>query len=156
MSSDALAAANARIELARTVAFAAGPGLGGALVGWLGGASAFGVAAALSRVPVILAVGVRAPARPPRRLSGVRATPLGGLSALEKELQHDSVPRIPLLARFFPLTPVFVLQHRLFSCLALPCHVRPLCVVRRLSLSASRVGTVYASCRLRRFGHCWR
>src|SRR5947207_1848978 len=43
-----LPAANARIELARTVAFAGGPALGGALVGWLGAAPAFGVAAVLS------------------------------------------------------------------------------------------------------------
>src|SRR4051795_5922111 len=31
-----LPAANARVELARTVAFASGPALGGALVGWVG------------------------------------------------------------------------------------------------------------------------
>ena len=42
-----LPAANARIELARTIAFASGPALGGALVGWLGAAPAFGFAAAL-------------------------------------------------------------------------------------------------------------
>src|SRR5436190_3499924 len=46
--SQTLPAANARIELARTVAFAGGPALGGALVGWLGAAPAFGVAAVLS------------------------------------------------------------------------------------------------------------
>ena len=33
-----LPAANARIELARTVAFASGPALGGVLVGWVGAA----------------------------------------------------------------------------------------------------------------------
>src|SRR5215469_5965823 len=40
-----LPAANARIELARTVAFASGPALGGVLVGWVGAAPAFGFAA---------------------------------------------------------------------------------------------------------------
>ena len=40
-----LPAANARIELARTIAFAGGPALGGVLVGWLGAAPAFGFAA---------------------------------------------------------------------------------------------------------------
>src|ERR1700730_12575791 len=45
-----LPAANARIELARTVAFASGPALGGVLVGWVGAAPAFGFAAALSVV----------------------------------------------------------------------------------------------------------
>jgi MFS family permease len=49
-----LPAANARIELARTVAFAGGPALGGVLVGWIGAAPAFGVAAALSAVAVVL------------------------------------------------------------------------------------------------------
>src|SRR4051812_50055148 len=63
-----LPAANARIELARTVAFAGGPALGGVLVGWVGAAPAFGFAAALS----ITAGGVwsgnhgPAPAPPPR------------------------------------------------------------------------------------------
>src|SRR3954466_4226833 len=37
VSSDLLPAANARIELARTIAFASGPALGGALGGWWGG-----------------------------------------------------------------------------------------------------------------------
>ena len=59
-----LAAANGRIELARTVAFAAGPALGGALVGWTGGAPAFGIAAALSTVAVFCLAGLREPARP--------------------------------------------------------------------------------------------
>ena len=38
VSSRQLPAANARIELARTIAFASGPALGGVLVGWLGAA----------------------------------------------------------------------------------------------------------------------
>src|SRR6201995_3939878 len=52
-----LPAANARIELARTVAFASGPALGGVLVGWVGAAPAFGFAAALSVVAVWLLSG---------------------------------------------------------------------------------------------------
>lgn len=58
-----LAKANARIELARTVATMAGPALGGLLVGWLGGANAFGIAAALSAMAVLLLTGLREPAR---------------------------------------------------------------------------------------------
>jgi len=46
---EALAAANGRLELARSAAFAAGPALGGALIGWIGAAPAFGFAAALSQ-----------------------------------------------------------------------------------------------------------
>ena len=64
-----LPAANARIELARTVAFASGPALGGVLVGWVGAAPAFGFAAALSVVAVVLLSGIYEPARAaaPRR-----------------------------------------------------------------------------------------
>ena len=62
----ALAAANGRLELARTVAFAGGPALAGTLVGWTGGAPAFGVAAALSTCAVFLLAGLREPARPAR------------------------------------------------------------------------------------------
>src|SRR5215468_2164394 len=66
---DLLPAANARIELARTVAFASGPALGGVLVGWVGAAPAFGFAAALSVVAVVLLSGIYEPKREaaPRR-----------------------------------------------------------------------------------------
>lgn len=61
-----LALANGRIELARTVAFAAGPALGGALLSWTGAAPAFAVAAALSLSAAILLAGLVEPARGPR------------------------------------------------------------------------------------------
>src|ERR1700732_2516522 len=60
-----LATANARIELARTVAFAGGTALGGVLVGWVGAAPAFGFAAVLSVVAVVLLSGIQEPAREP-------------------------------------------------------------------------------------------
>jgi predicted MFS family arabinose efflux permease len=63
VTSQQLPAANARIELARTIAFASGPALGGVLVGWVGAAPAF-VAAAPSVVAVLLS-GIYEPARPP-------------------------------------------------------------------------------------------
>ena len=62
---DLLPAANARIELARTIAFAGGPALGGVLVGGVGAAPAFGFAAALSVVAVMLLSGIHEPARAP-------------------------------------------------------------------------------------------
>ena len=61
---EALAAANGRIELARTVAFVAGPALAGALVGGTGTAPAFGFAAVLSTCAVFLLAGLREPAWP--------------------------------------------------------------------------------------------
>src|SRR5438552_275490 len=62
---DQLPAANARIELARTIAFAGGPAIGGALVGWIGAAPAFGCAAALSSIAAVLLAGIDEPARAP-------------------------------------------------------------------------------------------
>jgi MFS family permease len=69
VSRAALSAANARLELARSVAFASGPALAGALVGWVGASLAFGLAAALSFGAVTLLAGLREPERPalPRR-----------------------------------------------------------------------------------------
>ena len=65
----ALATANGRLELARSLAFAAGPALGGALVGWAGASWAFVLAAALSLAACIALAGIHEPARPqpPRR-----------------------------------------------------------------------------------------
>ena len=65
----ALAAANGRLELARSIAFAAGPALGGALVGWAGASFAFALAAALSLAACVALAGIHEPARPqpPRR-----------------------------------------------------------------------------------------
>jgi len=60
-----LSAANARIELARTVAFTVGPALGGLLVGWIGASPAFACAAALSILAVLLLSGIHEPPRPP-------------------------------------------------------------------------------------------
>lgn len=60
----ALAAANARIELARTVAFAGGPALAGALVGWTGAGPAFAFACALSVCAVFLLARLAEPGRP--------------------------------------------------------------------------------------------
>lgn len=65
----ALGLANSRLELARSLAFAGGPALAGALVGWSGGDAAFGLAAALSIGAVALLA--RLP-DPPRAATPVR------------------------------------------------------------------------------------
>ena len=59
----ALAAANGRLELARSAAYAAGPALAGALVGWAGASSAFVLATVLSALAVSLLISVRESAR---------------------------------------------------------------------------------------------
>ncbi len=65
----ALARANGRIELARSVAFAAGPALAGALVAWAGAPLAFALSTALSVLAVLLLAGIDEPVRQlaPRR-----------------------------------------------------------------------------------------
>ena len=60
---DALARANGRLELARSVAFAAGPALAGALVSWAGAPAAFVLAAVLSGSAVALLIAITEPTR---------------------------------------------------------------------------------------------
>jgi predicted MFS family arabinose efflux permease len=64
-----LAAANGRLELARSAAFAAGPAIAGALVAWAGAPSAFVLATVLSAAATALLL--RLP-EPPRRSAAPR------------------------------------------------------------------------------------
>jgi predicted MFS family arabinose efflux permease len=124
-----LPAANARIELARTVAFASGPALGGVLVGWVGAAPAFGFAAALSVIAVVLLSGIYEPAREP----APRRRPL-------QEIKEGMlfVLRHPLLR------PVFITQFVFNTASFLVLAVFVPYAVRRLSLSATGVGATLA------------
>jgi MFS family permease len=90
-----LAAANARLELARTVAFVGGPALAGALVGWTGAGAAFGSAAALSACAVVLLGGLREPARP-----------AGGTS----HALHDLREGVGFMFRHSLLLPILITQ----------------------------------------------
>ena len=54
----AVGAANARLELARSTAFAAGPALAGSLIAWTGPSAAFAVATILSAAAAILLAGL--------------------------------------------------------------------------------------------------
>ena len=60
------AAANGRLELARSMAFAAGPALAGAVVAWLGASPTFLLAAVLSAAAAMLLIGIPEPQRPPQ------------------------------------------------------------------------------------------
>ena len=62
---DQLGAANSRLELARSIAYAGGPALAGALVGWAGGGLAFALATALSLAAVGLLARLPEPPRSP-------------------------------------------------------------------------------------------
>jgi predicted MFS family arabinose efflux permease len=122
-----LPAANARIELARTVAFASGPALGGVLVGWVGAAPAFGAAAALSIVAVVLLSGIFEPARPtPPRRHPVQEIKEGAVFVMHHPL----------------LRPVFITQFIFNTASFLILAVFVPYAVRHLGLSAFGVGTV--------------
>jgi len=126
---DQLPAANARIELARTVAFASGPALGGVLVGWIGAAPAFGVAAALSAVAVVLLSGIHEPARAamPRR------HPLQEVKEGASFVLHHAL-----------LRPVFITQFTFNTGSFLTLAVFVPYAVRHLGLSAAGVGATLA------------
>jgi predicted MFS family arabinose efflux permease len=121
-----LPAANARIELARTVAFASGPALGGLLVGWIGGGPAFGCAAMLSAIAVVFLGGIDEPARPP----APRRHPLQDIREGAAFVLHH-----PLLR------PVFVTQFIFNTAWFLLLAVFVPYAVHRLGLSATGVGT---------------
>lgn len=129
VTSAQLPAANARIELARTVAFASGPALGGVLVGWTGAAPAFGFAAALSVIAVGLLSGIHEPARAavPRR------HPLQEIREGAAFVLHH-----PLLR------PVFVTQFIFNTASFLLLAVFVPYAVHRLGLSATGVGLTLA------------
>src|SRR6059058_832060 len=124
-----LPAANARIELARTVAFASGPALGGVLVGWVGAAPAFGVATALSVIAVVLLSGIYEPDRAPApRRHPLQETKEGAVFVMRHEL----------------LRPVFITQFIFNTASFLLLAVFVPYAVRRLGLSATGVGTTLA------------
>jgi predicted MFS family arabinose efflux permease len=63
VAGELLGRANGRLELARSIAFAAGPALAGALVSWAGASSAFVLATVLSVLAVVLLFRLREPTR---------------------------------------------------------------------------------------------
>ena len=125
VASEQLPAANARIELARTIAFASGPALGGVLVGWVDAAPAFGFAAALSVIAVVLLSGIYEPARAP----AARRHPLQEIKEGAAFVLHH-----PLLR------PVFITQFIFNTASFLLLAVFVPYAVRHLGLSATGVG----------------
>jgi predicted MFS family arabinose efflux permease len=124
-----LPAANARIELARTIAFASGPALGGVLVGWVGAAPAFGFAAALSIIAVVLLAGIYEPARQPAPVRHPLQDIRQGAAFV---FQH------PLLRPVFTTQFIFNIASFLVLAVFVPY------AIRHLGLSASGVGATLA------------
>jgi predicted MFS family arabinose efflux permease len=129
VSPQLLPAANSRIELARTIAFAGGPAIGGFLVGWIGAAPAFGFAATLSATAVVLLSGIYEPAR----ARAPRRHPLQEIREGAAFVMHHAL-----------LRPVFVTQFIFNTASFLVLAVFVPYAVRRLGLSASGVGTTLA------------
>jgi predicted MFS family arabinose efflux permease len=129
VSPQELPAANARIELARTIAFASGPALGGFLVGWLGAAPAFAFATALSVIAVVLLSGIHEPSR----ATAPRPHPF-----------QDIREGIAFVRSHPLLRPVFVTQFIFNTAWFLLLAVFVPYAVRRLELSASGVGVTLA------------
>jgi predicted MFS family arabinose efflux permease len=125
VKSEQLPEANARIELARTIAFASGPALGGVLVGWVGAAPAFGFAAALSVIAVALLSGIHEPARAP----APRRHPLQEIREGAAFVLHHTL-----------LRPVFITQFIFNTASFLLLAVFVPYAVRHLGLSAAGVG----------------
>jgi predicted MFS family arabinose efflux permease len=125
----ALIAANGRIELARTVAFAAGPALGGALVGVTTGSAAFALATMLSAVAVGLLI--RVP--DPHRQATARRHPW-------RELREGAafVFSHPLLRPIFVTQFVFNAAFFMLQAVYVPY------AIRKLDLDATGVGLTLA------------
>ncbi|WP_233831803.1 MFS transporter [Paraburkholderia sp. ZP32-5] len=122
---EAYAIANGRLELARSVAYSAGPALGGLLVGWIGAGWAYGGAAALSALAVALLAGLR---EPPRAATPARHFML--------ELRDGTrfVLRDPLLLPMLATAVFFNLGFFILQAVYVPY------AVHRLGLGASAVG----------------
>ncbi|GHD51722.1 MFS transporter [Thalassobaculum fulvum] len=126
---DRLAPANARLELARTLAFTAGPALGGVLVGWTGAGAAFAVAAGLSLAATGLLAGLHEPARAARPRRHV----LQEIAEGARFVAGHALLRPVLITQFVFNTAYFVIM-AVFVPFA----------VRHLAMTASGVGLVLA------------
>ena len=126
-----LAAANGRLELARSVAFAAGPALAGALVAWAGATPAFVLAALLSASALALLLGL--PESGPVALAP-RRHPLVELREGAARVWHSTLLRPILLTAVAWNIAWFVLQAAYVPY-----------AVRTLGLSAGAVGFTLAA-----------
>ncbi len=126
----ALAAANGRLELARSAAFAGGPALAGALVSGTGAPSAFVLATVLSVAAVLLMLRLHEPARP----VAVRRHPMVELREGARLVWNHPLLRPILLTAVAWNVAWFVLQAAYVPY-----------AVRALGLSASGVGITLAT-----------
>ncbi|MCX8996981.1 MFS transporter [Rhizobiaceae bacterium BDR2-2] len=120
-----LADANRWLELARSAAYAAGPALGGALVGWTGAPAAYVLATVLSLLAVLLLAGLRREENVVRQKRDLLHDLREGAGFI---LRHDLLRPILVTAIFFN-TAWFVLQ-----------AIYVAYAVQNLGLTATQVG----------------
>jgi len=127
---DGLGAANARLEVARTTAFIAGPALAGALISWMGAPTAFALAAALSCFAVLMFAGLDEPPRPalPPRHIWHDLVEGGGFVLSHHLLRPILISSVIFNTSFFVMQAVYVPY-----------------AVHRLGLSASVIGMTLAA-----------
>jgi hypothetical protein len=132
---EALARANGRLELARSMAFAGGPALAGALVAWAGASAAFVLAAILSASAAGLLFSLREPAR----------TPATGPPRAARDSRRRAVCLAPALFAAHGARR-HCLEHRLV------CAAGGLCALRGARAGPDGAGRGHHAGRLRR-GH---
>ena len=121
----ALPAANARIELARTLAFTGGPAIGGALIGSVGAGTAFAAAAGLSLVAVMLLAGLHENPRPRHA---------------DRRPLRDMTEGLAFVARHALLRPILLTQLVFSTAFFLVLTIFVPYAVRHLGLTASGIG----------------
>jgi predicted MFS family arabinose efflux permease len=126
----ALPIANGRIELARTAAFAAGPALGGAIVGWAGGVPAYCFAAILSAIAVVLLAGI---VEPPR------------VRTVAQHSWRDLREGVGFVARHQLLRPILATQFVFNIALFIIMAIYAPYAIHRVHLSAATVGLTLAA-----------
>ena len=128
------AAANGRLELARSIAFAAGPALAGALVAWAGASPAFVLAVMLSASALVLLLGLPDPSPTANAALALRRHPLTELKEGAAQVWHN-----PLLRPMFLTAVVWNIAWFVLQAAYVPY------AVRTLALSASQVGFTLAT-----------
>ena len=121
-----LATANARIELARTVAYAGGPALGGLLVGSTGAGFAFALATALSILAALLLLNVHDPAN--------------SAAPSKRQPLRDAREGLAFVAGHPMLRPIFITQFVFNTAFFTILAVFVPYAVRQFAMSASGVG----------------
>lgn len=125
-----LAAANARLELARSAAYAAGPALAGALVSWAGATTAFVTALVLSAAALMMLLRIVEP----YRIAAPVRHPITELRDGVLQVWNDPLLRPVLLTAMAWNTAWFVLQAAYLPY-----------AVRSLDLSPSAVGATLSA-----------